>query len=264
MLFNNEPEIQQLKREQICSLFFFFVPMKFELIAFLSSFLTKKRNDLFNKVLEQRSQYITVVLEDINQGQNAGAVLRTCNCLGIQNIFVVENHNHFKIDREVALGASKWLTIRHFHAEKDKIEKEPNDNHSKTCIETLKNEGYRILATTPHESGVPPEKIDLSKGKIAIVFGSEVNGISDTFRDQADEFIRIPMYGFTESYNISVSAAIILYQLNQQLRESKIDWTLSADEKESIRLEWLRRNLKRARQLEEKFYQERQILRNEK
>ena len=82
--------------------------------------------------------------------------------------------------------------------------------------------------------------------------------------DQADEFIRIPMYGFTESYNISVSAAIILYQLNQQLRESKIDWTLSADEKESIRPEWLRRNLKRARQLEEKFYQERQILSNEK
>lgn len=232
--------------------------METALIEYLSSFLTSKRKALFDKVLENRTRQIAVVLEDINQEQNASAVLRTCDCLGIHDLFVAENRNRFKIDREVALGASKWLNIEYFHPDKKAAAKEPDtlypqDYHSLRCIQKLRESGYQIAVTTPNIDGLPPEKVDLQSGKIAVVFGSEVAGISDTFIKEADIRIRIPMYGFTESYNISVSAAIILYQLSQNLRKGNHKWHLTPQEKQEIKLEWLRKNLKSARELEEKF-----------
>lgn len=219
--------------------------MKKKLINYLSDFVTPERLQLFDNVLNQRTAYITVILEDIYQSQNASAVLRTCDCFGIQNVHIIENKNTFNVDKEVDMGASKWLNLHKYNQAK---------NNSADAIKKLKEKGYRIIATSPHISNSMLPDFDLNKGKAALVFGSEMPGISETIMKQADEFLKIPMYGFTESFNISVSAAIILYQLSEKLkRESGIDWKLSNSEKESIKLNWLRSSIKRSDLLVERF-----------
>jgi tRNA (guanosine-2'-O-)-methyltransferase len=225
--------------------------MQKDLINHLSEFVTAERLKLFDKVLEQRTSYITLVLEDIFQPQNASAVLRTCDCFGIQHIHIIENRNEFTVDREVAMGASKWLSLHKYNQ---------NDQNSLETIITLKKMGYRIVATSPHIKDQLLPEFNLSKGKVAIVFGSELPGISETILNEADEFMKIPMYGFTESFNISVSAAIVLYQLSQKLRnQSDIDWKLSDEERDEIKLAWLRATIKRSSLLEKKFIKEHRI-----
>jgi tRNA (guanosine-2'-O-)-methyltransferase len=189
-----------------------------------------------------------VVLEDIFQPQNASAVLRSCDCLGIQNVHVVENRNKFQVDTEVTMGSSKWLTInKHSHIE----------NNSLETIQHLKRKGYRIVATSPHSNDVELPDFDMSKGKIALVFGSELPGISEVIMHEADEFLKIPMYGFTESYNISVSAAIILFHLTEKMRNSQaIDWQLSEDEKVDVMLQWIRNSVKKSKLIEKRFWEE--------
>lgn len=222
--------------------------MQKKLIDFLAEYITPERNKLFEKILKQRTSYLTVVLEDIFQPQNASAVLRTCDCFGIQNVHVIENRNTFTVDTEVAMGASKWLSI-HEHAERK--------HNSLNTILQLKEQGYRIIATTPHKNDRLLPDFDLSKGKAALVFGSELNGISSTIKKVADEYLKIPMVGFTESFNISVSAAIILYQLTQQLKlMPENSWKLSDDEKEEVKLMWLKRTIKRSELLEKRFREE--------
>ena len=86
--------------------------MQKKLFNYLSSFITPERLELFNKISEKRTQYITVVMEDIFQSQNASAVLRTCDCFGVQDVHIIENRNEFQLDTEVSLGSSKWLTLK--------------------------------------------------------------------------------------------------------------------------------------------------------
>lgn len=224
--------------------------MQKEVIHYLSGFITPERLKLFEKVLEQRTSYITVVLEDIFQPQNASAVLRTCDCFGIQHVHIIENRNEFRVYREVAMGASKWLSLHKYN------QKEQN---SIEAIKRLKQSGYRIIATSPHLNNHLLPDFDLSKGKAAIVFGSELPGISETIMNEADDFLKIPMYGFTESFNISVSAAIVLYQLAQKLREQpEIGWKLSEQEKDDIKLAWLRSTVKHSGLLEKQFFKEKE------
>ena len=221
--------------------------MQKDLIEYLSSYVTPERLDLFEKILAQRTYYFTVVLEDIYQPQNASAVLRTCDCFGIQGVHVIENRNSFRVNKEVALGSSKWLTIKKYN--------QP-ENNSLQAIRALKNKGYRIVATSPHSNDVLLEDFDLAKGKAALVFGSELPGISETILNEADEFVKIPMFGFTESFNISVSAAIVLHHLTQKMRKTPaLPWQLNSREKDEIRLQWLRNTIKRS-DLIEKHYQD--------
>ncbi len=222
--------------------------MQKELIEYLSACITPERNQLFEKILSQRTSYITVMLEDIFQPQNASAVLRTCDCFGIQHVYAIENRNTFTVDTEVAMGASKWLSIHKYNQA---------ENNSLEAIRNLKSKGYRIVATTPHKNDLLLPDFDLTKGKAALVFGSELPGISDTIKNEADEFLKIPMYGFTESYNISVSAAVILFHLTEKLKTLPgINWPLDQQEKYEVKLHWLRNTLKRSALLEKRFWEE--------
>lgn len=221
--------------------------MDYQLIEYLSDFLTPERKALFERVLEFRTRYLTVVLEDIYQPQNASAVLRTTDCFGLQDIHVIENRNNFNVDREVAMGASKWLTVSKYNKK---------ENNTLDAIQHLRQQGYRIVATTPHEGDINLESFSLEKGKAALVFGTELTGISDLVKNQADEFLKIPMYGFTESFNISVSAAIILHHLTYMMRENpNIGWQLAEEEKAGIKLSWIKRTLKRVELLEQRYYE---------
>lgn len=218
-----------------------------DLIEHLSGCITEKRLALFKKVLNERTRYITVLLEDLYQSHNASAVLRTCDCTGIQDVHVVEKNNAYDINREVALGSDQWLSFYHYNKGTDSIT---------SGIESLKRRGYRIVATSPHIGGATPENLDLERGKVAVMFGTELQGLSDKALELADEYIQIPMVGFTESYNISVSAAITLYTLRKRLEQSSKEWVIGKEEQQELLLSWLRTTIKLSEKIENKFIKE--------
>lgn len=215
------------------------------LLKYLSGLLSDKRPVLFNKILNQRTKYITVVLEDIYQSRNASAVLRTCDCFGVQDVHLIENRNEFEENPNVSMGSTKWLSIiRHNQAK----------NNTQSTITSLKRDGYRIVGCTPHSNDLTLENYDLSKGKIALFFGNEKEGLSDELLNNADEFLKVPMFGFTESFNISVSASIILHHLTLKLHQSGLDWHLTENEKIMLALEWTRRSIKKVDLVEKNFF----------
>jgi len=219
--------------------------MQTELLNYLSPYITPERLSLFNRVVEFRTKYITVVLEDIFQSQNASAVLRSCDCFGIQDVHIIENRNQFQLDSEVSLGSSKWLTLNKYNSE---------ENNSLMAIRNLKKQGYKIVATTPHTNDHKLPDFDITSGKIALVFGSELPGVSEVILNEADEFLKIPMFGFTESFNISVSAAMCMYHLSEKMRNSAILWQLQEDEKVQVLLDWTRSVVKSASDIEKQMF----------
>ena len=214
------------------------------LLNFLYQFITDERKQRFEEVLAYRTRHIAVVLEDIFQPHNASAVLRSCDLTGVQDIHIIENNYTFDINPDVVMGSTKWLDIHRYN------ELEFN---TPTAINRLKEQGYQIVATCPHRDDYTPDTLPLDQ-PIALVFGTEKLGLSDYAVEHADMHVRIPMYGFTESYNISVSAALLLYSLTNRLHASNdIDWHLTEEEKNELRLLWTRRSLSRIRQYERKF-----------
>lgn len=217
---------------------------KEELLEKLLSFITDHKNQLFDRVIEHRTRYLTVVLEDIYQPQNASAVLRTADCFGVQDVHIIENRNEYVINPEVTLGASKWLTL-HRYSE--------SENNTLEAIQKLKSEGYRIVATMPHSDDIMLSELDMNQ-KTALFFGTELLGLSEVVQEHADVFVKIPMYGFTESYNISVSAALCLQQLSNKMRKENKDWKLSESELLDVKLDWARSVVKEAENVEKTLF----------
>ena len=211
-------------------------------LDFLENILTDNRKEKFLKVLENRTNHFTVAVEDIFQMHNASAVMRSCEVFGIQELNVIEERYGKSIDKEIAMGAQKWVDINTFDSVSN-------------CIETLKNKGYQIIATTPHENDCLMEDFDISKPS-ALFFGTERDGLSEEILKQADGFLKIPMVGFTESLNISVSAAIIIQNLTERLRKSDVSWQLSDDEILEKRLAWAKSSIKDIKRIEERYYKE--------
>ena len=217
--------------------------MNNDLLTYLEGFVTDKRKELFKTVLEQRTRHFAVVLENIYQQHNSSAVVRSCDIFGVQDLYVIENTYSSKVSRHVARGSQKWLT---FHRYKK------DTNNTVECFEDLKKEGYQIIATTPHNDSCYLHDFDISK-KSAFVFGVEKEGVSEYVKENADGFLKIPMVGFTESLNISVAAAISLYELVGRLKESDISWRLSAEEILEKRWEWTVKSIKNADQIIQRF-----------
>ena len=218
--------------------YFRFMQIDPQLLEHLESFLSPRRRQLFKQVIDQRTDYFTVATQDVYQLHNTSAVIRSCDVFGIQNVHVVEEINRKKIDREIAMGAQKWVDINRYTS-------------TKSCIETLKSKNYRITATSPHK-GTNFHEFDIST-PAALFFGTEREGLSEEVLQEADEFIQIPMCGFTESLNISVSAAIILQHLTSRLRKSNLNWEFSEEEKLQKRFQWAQKNLKNSGEIIERF-----------
>jgi tRNA (guanosine-2'-O-)-methyltransferase len=217
-----------------------------QLIDHLSQFVSERRLALFESVLDMRTRYMTVVLEDIYQPHNASAVLRSSECFGLQDVHIIENKNEYRINPDVALGSYKWLNIYRYN--------DSNIDNTPTAIARLKVDGYRIIATSPHKKSCNLEQFNVSNGKFALLFGTELNGLSQQALQQADEFLRIPMTGFTESLNISVTAAICIHHLTNIIRSSEnIDWRLSAESRNEIKLAWLRASVRKSDLIEKTF-----------
>jgi tRNA (guanosine-2'-O-)-methyltransferase len=211
-----------------------------QLLEHLQSFLTDNRKKLFEEVLSKRTRHFTVVTEDVYQLHNTSAVMRSCDVFGIQDLHVVEEKLGKRIDREIAMGAQKWVNLKRY-------------NSITNCMESLKSDGYQIIATTPHNESTYLHDFDVTK-KAAFFFGKEREGLSDTVLNAADGFLKIPMYGFTESLNISVSAAIILQSVVTKLKQTSINWRLSEAEKQEITLDWTKRTLKSSEEIIARYY----------
>jgi len=201
-----------------------------ELLQALEAYITPNRQQRFKAVAKERTRHFTVAIEDVYQLHNTSAVMRSCDVFGIQDLHIVEEVNTKKIDREIALGAQKWVDVHRYH-------------HMADCMADVRRKGYQIVATSPHANASYVEDFDVTKAS-CFFFGRETEGLSQQVLDAADATIKIPMFGFTESLNISVSAAIILQQVTSKLRNSEISWQLSVSEQNSLKLQWIKRTLK--------------------
>ena len=191
----------------------------------LAELYSENKRQLFDRLVQHRTRHIAVVLEDIYQSHNASAVLRSCDCFGVQDVHVVENRNPFNPAGDVAVGSSKWVDYY---------------KHSdiRQAYRHLHDKGYRIVATLPHENDTMIGDLDLSS-PVALVFGTELTGLTSEAIDGADAYVKIPMYGFTESFNISVCAALSLFSTTERLRRSSdTSWQMSADEQLELKLYW--------------------------
>ncbi|MCX7744566.1 MAG: RNA methyltransferase [Flavobacteriales bacterium] len=202
---------------------------KQKLKDFLFQLISENKQQKFSDTVAGRTRYITVVLEDLYQSHNASAVLRTCDCFGVQDVHIIENAHRFQIAHEIVRGASKWLTIQKYNL--------PDSNNTEICLKSLKNKGYQIIGTTPHIEDTNLEEMDLTS-PIALVFGTEKKGLSTEARKHCDGYMKVPMYGFTESLNISVCAGISLHHLIWKIRQSNISWQLSPEEQLDLMIEW--------------------------
>tara|TARA_B100000700_G_scaffold195943_1_gene215643 strand:+ start:515 stop:1177 length:663 start_codon:yes stop_codon:yes gene_type:complete len=215
---------------------------KKKLINYFNEFISEDRKKLLSKKLSNRTKHVTIVLEDVYQSRNISACIRSADCFGVQDIHVIENRNQYEHDSEVSLGSEKWITLNRYNSEK---------NNTRNTIEILKRKDYQIIATTPHTEHAI-EDIDTNR-KIALLFGSENDGLSDEAIKLSDMQIKIPTIGFAESLNISVSVAIFLHYITSKIKYKKI-WKMNHEEYEEVLLQWLRNSIKSADKIEELFY----------
>ncbi|KAA3618097.1 MAG: TrmH family RNA methyltransferase [Calditrichaeota bacterium] len=226
---------------------------KQELMTYLSQYVTQHKLHRIDAVLKNRTRHIAIVLEDLYQTHNASAVIRSCECFGIQDLYAIENKNVFRTHKAIASGSGKWVDVHRFTGS--------GEENSAACIATLKQKNYQIVVTTLNGEAVPPDAIDLSR-PVALFFGNEELGVSPNIVEAAESFVKIPMFGFTQSFNISVSAALLLSNLITRLHQSQITWRLSEQEMFDLRLDWIQRvegnNSKKMALLKQHFFQNRQ------
>lgn len=202
-----------------------------EYLHYLESFLTPQRVSRFKEVLAQRTNHIAVAVEDVYQLHNTSAVMRSCEVFGIQQLSVIEAKYGKRIDKEIAMGAQKWVDVSRFESGRE-------------CVAHWRSKGYRIVATAPDENAESTlGNFDISE-KAVVFFGTERTGLSDEVLQAADERLFIPMYGFTESLNVSVAAAIVLQNLSARLRTSNVAWQLSDAEILEKRVDWAEKSIK--------------------
>lgn len=207
-----------------------------------AQYLTDERRRKIETYARERTRAVTVVLEDIYQGHNISAVLRSAECFGVQDVHIIEGKHRFVVDQAIAKGSAQWLTLTTYQ--------EPMS--TKACYDSLRSAGYTIVATTPHENDMLIEDLPINR-KTALVFGTEQYGLSQYALEHADAFVKVPLYGFTESFNISVCAGITLYELTKRLRASDESWRLSEEEILDLQLKWLGMSTYRTKQIEERL-----------
>jgi tRNA (guanosine-2'-O-)-methyltransferase len=218
------------------------------ILSKLGDVINDSRTALLEEVLDQRTRYLTVVLDDIHLAQNSSAVIRTCECIGIQDIHVIEDRNKHKTNRDVVKGSSKWIDLSRYE----------NNNGRRECIERLKKLNYKIAVMTLNESNIALEELPVIE-KLAICFGSEDTGLNKETESHADYKVQIPITGFTQSYNVSVSAGISLYYLMNKIKDTQQNWQLTSEQKEKLLIDWLSKSTPTGTALLDKYTEETKI-----
>jgi len=216
---------------------------KEQLIDYLRHFMSEERYGRIQEMVRQRTRHFCVVIENLYQSHNMSAILRTVECLGVQDVYMIENNFQYAISPQVAMGADKWLSIYQYNKLK---------NNTIQCLEAVKKRGYKIIATLPHVNDCPLDEISIDE-KTAFVFGTELDGLTQEAVSMADGFVKIPMYGFTESYNVSVSVALTMMNVCGRLRQSDINWQLSEEERTDLVIQWIKASIKDAERIIDRF-----------
>ncbi len=219
---------------------------KKKLIEFFSQFITPNKHEKIEQALKERTRYVTVALENIYHGQNINAALRSAECFGLQDAHIIDDERKYSVNKGINKGASDWLAI--YRHNKSGL------NNTKVCFEELRKQGYLLVGTSPHYENYLLPELPLDH-KIALIFGTEESGLSDYAKQQVDTLVTIPMYGFTGSFNISVSVALAVYDVTRRLHNSTINWQLSSEERDELHLTWLRRIVRGSAELEKLFWQ---------
>ncbi|MBN2728934.1 MAG: RNA methyltransferase [Bacteroidales bacterium] len=208
------------------------------LLEFLYQNISEERKQRFETVSKQRSRHITVAIENIYQSHNASAVLRSCDCFGVQDVHIMEGINQFNPNVDIALGAEKWLDIYKYSSQNAQAE----------CYTALRNKGYAIAATTPHNNPISINELPLDK-PLALVFGNEKDGLSREAIEHADYKVALPMNGFTESFNISVSVALFLQKSIDIAMKSNTLTYISESERLLILIQWCLKSIRNSENL---------------
>jgi tRNA (guanosine-2'-O-)-methyltransferase len=204
-----------------------------KIIEYLKEFVSEERYKRIQDIVRKRTRHFSIVVENLFQSHNMSAILRTAECLGIQDVHIIERDFEYEINKQISLGSQKWLSIYRYNQ---------LENNTLHCLQSLKEKGYKIAATLPCEGQHLLDDISID-AKTAFLFGTELNGLTQEAINMADEFVKIPMYGFTESYNVSVSVALTMMNVNERLRKSSINWALKSEEILELELEWLKKSI---------------------
>ncbi len=191
---------------------------------------TEERLERMRAVVRKRQSGLRVVLEELENPRNISAICRLCDAVGVQFVHIVHRGIYpIVLDKRASAGSHQWLTI----IQHPSIEE---------CFSELREQGFRIYAT--HVDPTAREFTDLDyTGKVAIVFGNEGHGVSETARRLADERIVIPQVGFVNSLNVATAAAVILYEAFRQRRAAGLydRPQLTEEEQSEIMQLWLER-----------------------
>lgn len=206
------------------------VNMQNEWIQRLRTYVTPERMQRFQAALGHRTRLLTVVLEDVYQSHNMSACLRSCDCFGVQEVHVIENKHDFEIIPEITRGAGQWLSVHRYNRQ---------DVNTGECLRHLREQGFEIVGASPHNGSEPLEQFELTH-PAALVFGTELYGLSAEARAGIDRFLHIPMMGLTESLNVSTAVAICLHHLTWKLRQSSLPWKLTEPERQELLIHWMR------------------------
>lgn len=214
-----------------------------ERIAWLAEFMLPERYDVLRRTVAMRTRYMTILAENTFHPQNAAALIRHCEAFGLQQMHTVETVCRFNPNAAIVRGTDRWVDIRRHRSTAE-------------AIAALRGEGYRIVATTPHREDTTPESFDVTRGRFALVFGTEHAGISEEVLASADEFLRIPMCGMVESLNVSASAAILIYMLSERMRRQVEGWNMAAAEQVATLYGWMCRSVKDSEEILRRKYGE--------
>jgi tRNA (guanosine-2'-O-)-methyltransferase len=207
--------------------------MQKKLLEAFYEMIPEPKIELFERIAAQRTRHLTVVLENIYQEHNASAVLRSCESFGVQELHAVESKNEYKVQRDIARGAGRWTELYNYS----------DGNPLKECLNGLRNRGFKLAALTPDANSYSIFDVPLDQ-PLALIYGTEWEGISDTAREMADVTVKIPMVGFTESFNVSVSVALTLQALRHRLENSDLNWKLNDEQQIALKLDWCERIMK--------------------
>ncbi|MEZ7527042.1 TrmH family RNA methyltransferase [Cloacibacterium normanense] len=210
-----------------------------ETFDYLKQFLTDERLSKIEHFSQESSDFVLPVMEDVYQFRNAAAIVRSVEACGFHHVVALEEENVFNPNLKVTKGAETWV----------KVEKMPNNLDS---LKEIKNRGYKILAVSPENNATMLPDYEV-KEPIALVFGTELEGVSDEILDFADETLAIPMYGFTKSFNVSVAAAICMYELKEKLMKSNLNYKLSNEKLLELKIRWAKNSIKSSEQILERF-----------
>lgn len=216
------------------------------ILDYFQQFMSGHKIDLFEQKVLDRTRHFTLVLEDLFHPHNASAILRTCDCMGIQDVHMIENNHQFKNEKDISLGSRKWLNIQRYN---------DSDLSSPSCINQLKEKGYTIAVLSPHHNDVTIDQYPV-ENKTAFILGAEKHGLTEYSLNNADYHVKVPMHGFTESYNVSITAALSMYEMTQRMRSSSLDWHLSSEEQWRVKLSWTLRTIRSSRDIVKKYVKE--------